>query len=275
MWNLWRNDRELTQFWTVQTWAALVIWLRFLLYLRSVDKFSWMVRMITECITDMLPIFFIFFIGVLGFCDAFLSIDTKLALMGKIEGFEVADDPNYYEKYVQSYIIALQNAYLTSLGAFKLNLDFYSEVDWIVFFICTIFNVVLLLNLLVAIVCETFTRVASTKVETSYKEKVNQMCIMQSNIFGYITMTPKSYVDMLFIAQSITDSVKELTAHERIDALEKRIEEITGKIIKDTKQAVLERLDDFALADVDETSDNLNKFQKEALKRQKKREALK
>lgn len=50
MWNLWRNEREITSFWTVQTFAALVVWLRFLFYLRTVETFSWMVHMITACI---------------------------------------------------------------------------------------------------------------------------------------------------------------------------------------------------------------------------------
>ena len=45
--NLWRNDRETVSFWTTQTWAALAIWFRFLLYLRTISTFSWLIRMIT------------------------------------------------------------------------------------------------------------------------------------------------------------------------------------------------------------------------------------
>ena len=33
-------------FWTVQTWTALLIWGKLLLYLRTSPKFSWLIRMI-------------------------------------------------------------------------------------------------------------------------------------------------------------------------------------------------------------------------------------
>jgi len=45
--NVWREDREVTNFWTIQTWAAISIWFRFLLYLRTINTFSWLIRMIT------------------------------------------------------------------------------------------------------------------------------------------------------------------------------------------------------------------------------------
>lgn len=157
----------------MQTWAALAIWLRFLLYLRTVDQFSWMVRMITECIYDMLPFFTIFMISVLAFSDAFLSIDQGLQLLNLIPERDVPVHASYYEKYFQGYIVAIQKSYLTSLGEFDDSLEHYDEWDWLVFFICTIFNIVLLLNLLIAIISETFANIKESKDETSYKEKVN------------------------------------------------------------------------------------------------------
>jgi hypothetical protein len=38
------------------------------------------------------------------------------------------------------------------LGDFDPNVEFYEENDWVVFFLCTIFNIILLLNLLIAII---------------------------------------------------------------------------------------------------------------------------
>ena len=40
------EDLESKRFWIIQTWAALLIWVRFLLYLRTFEKFSWMIRLI-------------------------------------------------------------------------------------------------------------------------------------------------------------------------------------------------------------------------------------
>lgn len=55
---------------------------------------------------------------------------------------------------------AIQTTYYISIGGFdseEVNLyDFWS---WTIFFICTIFNIIILLNLLIAIVNDIFNRV--------------------------------------------------------------------------------------------------------------------
>lgn len=61
---------------------------------------------------------------------------------------------------------------MTALGEFDENLAVYRETDWLVFMLCAIFNIILLLNLLIAIISETFTRISEKRTETSYKEKV-------------------------------------------------------------------------------------------------------
>ena len=62
-------------FWTIQSWGALAIWFRFLMYLRTIHHFSWVIRMISECFKDMCTFLVVFFIGVVAFGDAFLSIE--------------------------------------------------------------------------------------------------------------------------------------------------------------------------------------------------------
>ena len=66
-------------FWTVQTWAALTIWMRFLLYLRAISlNYGYMVRMITGAVYGMVPFLMIFFFGICAFADAFESISSVL-----------------------------------------------------------------------------------------------------------------------------------------------------------------------------------------------------
>lgn len=69
-----RNVED-TSFWTIQTWLALMLWMRFLLYLSTVPTFSWLIRMCIACVVDMLTFLVVLFIGVFAFADAFLSID--------------------------------------------------------------------------------------------------------------------------------------------------------------------------------------------------------
>lgn len=67
-------------FWRMQSWAALFIWFSFLLFLKSLQSFSYLVRMIQMVIIDMLPFMVIFIIGVIAFADSFQSIKEILIL---------------------------------------------------------------------------------------------------------------------------------------------------------------------------------------------------
>ena len=99
-WNSFNKDVLSESFWTVQTWLALMLWLRFGLYLSTVPTFSWLVRMCIACVVDMLTFLVILFIGVFAFADAFLSIDQVLIIKGDIEAPEIQGDRFYY-KYIQ------------------------------------------------------------------------------------------------------------------------------------------------------------------------------
>ena len=68
--NIGSEDTESSKFWTVQTWLALSIWLRFLLYLRTLNMFSYMIRMIIACLQDSTTFIVVLIIGVLAFADS-------------------------------------------------------------------------------------------------------------------------------------------------------------------------------------------------------------
>ena len=88
----------------MQTWAALFLWFRFLLKLRIINKFSWLIRMIMACIYDMLTFMIVLIIGVFAFADAFLSIDEIMMINGDVERGEDNPDATMYEKYGQAYV---------------------------------------------------------------------------------------------------------------------------------------------------------------------------
>ena len=70
------DDLKSSHFWTLNTWSALFIWARVLMYLRNTtSEYGWMVRVFTESMKGMLPFLAVYFIGVLAFADAFESIE--------------------------------------------------------------------------------------------------------------------------------------------------------------------------------------------------------
>lgn len=76
---------------------------------------------------------------------------------------------------MEGYTLAWQKSFLVVIGEFDDNLEFYRSQDWLIFFVCVIFNIVLLLNLLIAIISETYSRISSTSVQTGYKELAYQI----------------------------------------------------------------------------------------------------
>lgn len=109
--------------------------------------------------------------GVFAFADAFQSIDKQLVIRGDIEAKEFDINENLYERYFKTFTEAWQHSFLVALGEFDyINLDFFNEGDFLIFFICCIFNIILLLNLLIAIISETYSRVSEVSIQTQYKE---------------------------------------------------------------------------------------------------------
>ena len=66
---------ESVKFWTIQIWAAVAIWFRYLLRLKTIWGFSFIIKMIVECARDMMPFMAVFFVSVLAFSSALGIID--------------------------------------------------------------------------------------------------------------------------------------------------------------------------------------------------------
>ena len=183
------EDSESHRFWIIQMWAALLIWMRFLLYLRTFEKFSWMIRLIQQSLYDMRYFIFVFFFIVFAFADSFLSIAELLKLRQKEEAgidTSVADEPtedkNVYETYFKTYIGAIKMSYLTSLGEFADETGDYEDYEWLIFFLSTIINVIVMLNALIALTGETFSEIYANQVSSGYREKVYQIVILQNQL---------------------------------------------------------------------------------------------
>ena len=102
---------------------------------------------------------------------------------------------------MEPYVKYFQNSFLVAIGYFDLtNLDNFRTGDWLVFVLANVVNFILLLNLLISIINETFARVFSTFVQTSYKEKVKIMKQLQDSVYGMCKKETMNN-EMLFIAQ--------------------------------------------------------------------------
>jgi hypothetical protein len=105
-------------------------------------------------------------ITVIGFADAFSSLSTSIT---------VGEDPK--EPYIEDISSALQFSYLLTLGEF--NFDDFDGFTWVIFVFATMFNFIVMLNLLIAIISSTYERVIGDQIEQAYKERVSLICDIQ------------------------------------------------------------------------------------------------
>ena len=120
----------------------------------------------------MLTFLLVFIIGILAFSDADLSIHKVLELRGVVDPREISVDANFYEKYLSDYVEAIKTSFLTGALAIENgNLMDYRNIDWIVFVLCVLFNIIVMLNTLIAIVGQTFSEMRDAIVAEGYKER--------------------------------------------------------------------------------------------------------
>jgi len=139
--------------------SSLLMWFKVLSFMRMYNETGYIIRMLQQVAWDIRIFMFILLITLLAFADAMYTISRS-----NDEGKE----------YFGSYLEALINAYLLALGDFSygsFDESGNSELSWTVFFFATMLNCVVMLNLLIAIVSETFAEVLSNKDENSYREK--------------------------------------------------------------------------------------------------------
>jgi hypothetical protein len=160
--------------------AVFIMWVKLFYWMRLFKPFSAFIRMITEIIKDI-QVFLVMLIIALG---AFANIIFVLNINRKDSA--CTDDPScgpIYDSVVGfAPIDALIHAYLTGLGDF--NKDNYSSensaVVWVMFILATIIVQLIFLNLLIAIMGESFSRITAIMQQSTLKE----LCaIMEDHIW--------------------------------------------------------------------------------------------
>ncbi len=160
--------------------AVFIMWIKLFYWMRLFKSFSAFIRMITEIFKDI-KVFLVMLLIALG---AFTNVIFVLNLNRKESA--CADNPDcgpIYEPLVGfGPVDALIHAYLTGLGDF--NKDSYSADDatvvWVMFILATIIVQLIFLNLLIAIMGESFSRISAIRNQSILME----LCmIMEDHIW--------------------------------------------------------------------------------------------
>lgn len=149
------EDREDQKIVTVeasmQATMSLMIWLKMLYFLRIFKTTGYLIRIIIEVVVDMRHFLFILLLTFVAFGDAMYNINTSNSADNLfIEG---------------GYTGSIAYVYRMVLGDFDTSAFGTVAVPymWVLFLLCTVFNMIIMLNLLIAIISESFARINEEK----------------------------------------------------------------------------------------------------------------
>ncbi|CDW82835.1 wd-40 repeat protein [Stylonychia lemnae] len=137
--------------------STFLMWLKFLSTLRIFKSTGYLIRMIVQVIYDMGIFLFVLLITVAAFGDSFLRI-----AWGNEEE----------NQFTTSFVPAVLFAYSMILGGYDTEAfgDVAVPLVWIFWVLCTILDMIVMLNLLIAIISSTFERVNENQEQASYQE---------------------------------------------------------------------------------------------------------
>jgi hypothetical protein len=143
------------------------MWFKFLYFLRIFKSTGYLIRMIVEVIKDMKNFFLVLFITIAAFGDAFLRISLANKITVDESGAEV--DNIFTKDFIDSIIYT----YRMVLGDFDTSTfgEVATPLVMFLFLLCTVFNMIVMLNLLIAIISDSYARVANISEQATYQER--------------------------------------------------------------------------------------------------------
>jgi WD40 repeat protein len=173
----WNNLDQLrglafTLFQTVLLVVVIFSWLRGISYFRMFDGTRYMVRLLSEVMKDMKVFFIILFYSTLAFTFIFYLRNP--------------DSGSFSEFLTVSYRL--------DLGDF--DADYESSFDWIIFFLATVINPLIMLNLLISIMGDTYGKVQETNDIANYQELTGMVIEIEKLMFWKKNQTQKYYMQL-------------------------------------------------------------------------------
>mgnify|MGYP001578288496 CR=1 FL=1 len=144
--------------------GVIILWIKLFYFLRVFETTSRLIRMIMEIVNDMKNFLIVLVIGILGFANGFYIISQNQVN---------TEAPFAGETFSKAVIYT----YRLTLGDFATD-DFYNltgidvVIVWIMFIFASLFVVIVLLNLLIAMMGDTFGRVLENITNLTIREKV-------------------------------------------------------------------------------------------------------
>lgn len=201
-----------------------MIWLKFLYFLRIFESTGYLIRIIIQVCIDMRHFLFLLLLTFIAFGEAIQSISDQTS-----ENFT-------------GYLGGVGYVYRMVLGDFGVE-DFEIRAPvfmWVLFILCTVLNMIIMMNLLIAIISESFANINSVSKQANYRERAK---IISENLYLVPTWVLNSYSTKNSYLLMAIDTEKELLEHQetidmKIETLKERIEEHNTELYEKLKKRI-------------------------------------
>ncbi|CAG9316750.1 unnamed protein product [Blepharisma stoltei] len=133
---VWKNDDN-SKSDEILVYLMCLSWLRGLSYFRLFIWTRYMINLLFEVLKDMISFLLILFYSVLSFCFIFIAIDSS-------------SDHSNFAHYIEFSYLVILNSFDSST---------FSSLEWVIFIIASIIEPIILLNVLISIMGNTYERV--------------------------------------------------------------------------------------------------------------------
>ena len=141
--------------------------------------------MIIEVAKNIFTFIVVMTVSVIAFTEATYSLSTN----------EFTDEP-----VLKNFSNAFRFTFFNAMGEFTMEGFEDNETAWILFFLLTMSNLIVMLNMLIAIISDTYRKVASTQEEFALKELAGVISDLRDFAFFRKLVTIKDPRNYLFIA---------------------------------------------------------------------------
>ena len=188
---------------TILLIVIIFSWTRGISYFRMFEGTRYMVRLLSEVIKDMQVFFIILFYSTLAF-----SFILYL------------NNPKYtFSKYVTV-------SYRLDLGDFEN--DYEGMFDWIIFFLATVINPLIMLNLLISIMSDTYSKVQETNDIANYQELTEMIIEIEKLMFWKRDSTLNHYLQQCDYLKGKEQS--ENTIMDKIKSMKSQLNSIQTEV---------------------------------------------
>ena len=148
--------------------TVLLMWIKSFYWLRFFSSFSKYVRLIKSTIYDIRFFFTVFLLLLMAFGNTLMILNE-----GRYE-----DNRIFVDYFGLKFVDAFMNQYMLALGEFDLD-NFRLRSDdimvWILFIISTFITQITFLNMLIAVMSDTFSKVQAVEEQSALKETIELM----------------------------------------------------------------------------------------------------